>query len=313
LKGTVKLLLQENSNRNSRLWSQLFVKWRTSMAEPERQRSSRAAFYDVAQALAPGWERQRARIEEIVAPVRKWMIAELGVRPGDTVLELAAGAGDTGFEAAAIAGERGRLISTDFSPEMVEVARRRGAQLGVRNVEYRVLYAEQTGLETNSVDGVLCRFAYMLMADPAEALAETRRVLRPGRRLALSVWGAPERNPWITILARLLVEGGHLAPPNPGEPHPFSMASEERTRALLNGAAFTTVRTEEVPVHFAYRDIDDFWSFAVDTAGPFAMVLRQLPEGERTRIRGQLEEAFTEFAVNGGYKLPGISLNAVAS
>jgi len=121
------------------------------------------------------------------------MIRELGPQPGDTVLELAAGAGDIGFEAAAIVGETGRLISTDFSPAMLEAAQRRGAELGIENVEYRVMDAEHLELDADSVDRVLCRFGYMLMADPAAALAETRRVLRPGGRLALAVWGAPER------------------------------------------------------------------------------------------------------------------------
>jgi SAM-dependent methyltransferase len=195
---------------------------------------------------------------------------------------------------------------------MVEVARRRGAELGLRNVEHRVMDAKHTGLDADSVDGVLCRFAYMLMEDPAEALAETRRVLRPGRRLALSVWGAPERNPWTTIIARLLVERGHVRPPQPGEPDPFSMASEGRTRALLEGAGFVTVRSEEISVQFAYCDIDDFLSVASDTS-PVGMVLRRLSEGERATIRQQLGEAFAEFAVDGGYRLPGLSLNAVAS
>ena len=240
------------------------------------------------------------------------MITQLGVRPGDTVLELAAGAGDTGFEAAAIAGERGRLISTDFSPEMVEVARRRGAELGLRSVEYRVMDAEHTELEADSVDGVLCRFAYMLMEDPAEALAEALRVLRPGRRLALSVWGAAKRNPWATILPGLLLEAGHLPPPKPGDPDPFSMASEDRTRGFLEDAGFTNIRTEEVSVHFDYSDVDDFLSYASDTS-PFGMVLRQLPEGEGATIQRQLGEAFAGFAADGGYRLPGLSLNAVAS
>jgi hypothetical protein len=181
------------------------------------------------------------------------------------VLELAAGAGDTGFEAAVMVSERGRLISTDFSPEMVQVARRRGDELGLRNVDYRVMDAERIELDADSVDGVLCRFGYMLMADPAAALSETRRVLRPDGRLTLSVWSAPERNPWITILARILVERGHMSPPEPGAPDPFSMASEERTRTLLRGAGFTAVRTEEVGVRFAFRDIDDYLSYASDT------------------------------------------------
>jgi ubiquinone/menaquinone biosynthesis C-methylase UbiE len=82
---------------------------------------------------------------------------------------------------------RRRLITTDFSPAMLEAARRRGAELGVANVDYRVIDAERIELHDDSVDGVLCRFWYKLMADPAAAFAETRRVLRPGGRLALAV------------------------------------------------------------------------------------------------------------------------------
>ncbi len=272
----------------------------------------RPTIYEIAEALAPGWERWRARIEEITAPVREWMIKELAPVPGDTVLELAAGAGDTGFEAAAAAGERGRLISTDFSPAMVEVARRRGAELGLANVDYRVMDAEQIELSADSVDGVLCRFGYMLMPDPAAALAETRRVLRPGGRLALSVWSAPERNPWVTIGFRLLAERGHLPPPEPGAPSPFALASEEHTRALLEAAGFTTVRTEEVPLWFSFRDIDDYTTYVTDTGGPAALVLRGLPEEEREILKAKLRVAFARFGAGGGYELPGVALTAVA-
>ena len=93
------------------------------------------------------------------------------------------------------------MISSDFSPAMVEVARRRGAKLRLRNVEYRVIDGERIELGDDSVDGVLCQSGYMLLADPAAALAETRRVLRSGGRLALSVWGAPERNPGLRSAA----------------------------------------------------------------------------------------------------------------
>jgi SAM-dependent methyltransferase len=241
------------------------------------------------------------------------MIAELAPRSGDTVLELAAGAGDTGFEAAAIVGDGGRLISTDFSPAMLEAARRRGAELGLRSVDYRVMDAERVELDADSVDGVLCRFGYMLMDDPAAALAETRRVLRAGGRLALAVWSAPERNPWITIGFGLLIERGHMPPPDPSAPNPFAMASEERTRALLEGAGFTAVRTEEIPVRLAFRDIDDYTTYSTDTGGPAALVLRNLPDDEREALKAQLAAAFAPFRSDGGYELPGVALAAVAS
>jgi ubiquinone/menaquinone biosynthesis C-methylase UbiE len=273
------------------------------------QRTSR----EIWEGMAPGWERWRAMLETSLAPVRKWMISKLALRPGDTVLELSAGVGDTGFAAAAIVGEHGRLISTDFAAAMVEVARRRGAELKLRNVEHRVMDAERIELEAASVDGVLCRFGFMLMADPAAALSDTRRVLRLGRRLTLAVWGAPERNPWAAIGARMLIERGHMPPPEPGRPGPFSMASEERTRALLEGAGFTAVHTEEVPVHFTFGDVDDYVSWTTDTAGPFAVVIRGLSDGELEVIKAQLEEAFAPFIADGGYELPGVALAAVAN
>jgi ubiquinone/menaquinone biosynthesis C-methylase UbiE len=278
----------------------------------EALEKQRREIYEIAEAIAPGLERWRARIEEITAPVREWMIRELAPRPGDRVLELAAGAGDTGFEAAAIVGEHGRLISTDFSPAMVGVARRRGAELGLANVQYRVMDAERVELDADSVDGVLCRFGYMLMADPAAAFAETRRVLRPGGRLALAVWGAPERNPWATIGLGLLVERGHMPPPEPAAPSPFAMASEEHVRALLEGAGFTAVRTEEVPVRFTFRDIDDYTAYATDMGGPAALVLPGLPEDERAVLKTQLGAAFAHFSAAVGYEIPGVALCAAA-
>ena len=269
--------------------------------------------YEVAEAVAPTWESRRAEIEALAAPVREWLLRALAPAPGDTVLELAAGVGDTGFEAASLVGESGRVISSDFSPTMVEAARRRGAELGLRNVDYRVLDAERIELADGSVDGAICRFGYMLMPDAAAALAETRRVLRPGGRLALAVWGAPERNPFFTTIAAQLVARGHIPPPEPEGPGIFSLADPERARELLARAGFTDVRTEEVPVTFAVADIDEYLRFVADTAGAIAIAVRGLPDGERRSIAAELEPACAAFATARGYEFPGVALVALAA
>jgi ubiquinone/menaquinone biosynthesis C-methylase UbiE len=276
----------------------------------ERQRRE---IYEVAEAIAPTWERRRADVEAVSTPIREWMLRELSPRPGDTVLELAAGVGDTGFEAAATLGERGRLISTDFSPAMLAAARRRGSELGLTNVEYRLIDAERIELDRDSVDGVLCRFGYMLMADQAAALAETRRVLRPGGRLALAVWGAQERNPFFVTIAISLVQHGHLPMPEPPGPPVFSMASAERTTALLEGAGFAEVRTEQVAVQFETPDVDEYLSVIADTAGPLGLALRGLSDSERAAVKADVEDVFPRFAAESGYEIPGVALCAVAS
>jgi ubiquinone/menaquinone biosynthesis C-methylase UbiE len=275
--------------------------------------AQRQEVYEVAEAIAPTWERRRADVEEVSTPVREWMLRELSPRAGDTVLELAAGIGDTGFDAAAMVGDRGRLISTDFSPAMLAAARRRGAERGLANVEYRLMDAERIELEADSVDGVLCRFGYMLMADPAKALTETRRVLRPGGRLTLAVWGAMERNPFFTIVAISLTQRGHLPPPESPGPPVFSMASPERTTALLEGAGFSSVRTEEVRVRFESPHVEEYLSLVSDTSGPLGLALRGLPETERGAIKADVEDSLARFAAKRGYVIPGAALCAVAN
>ena len=273
----------------------------------------RTMSYEISQTVAPTWESRRDEIEDVAGPVREWMVRALSPRPGDTVLELAAGVGDTGFEVARLVGSDGRLITSDVAPAMLDAARRRGRTLGLENVDYRVLDAERIDLDTDSVDGVLCRYGYMLMADSAAALSETRRVLRTGGRLALAVWGPPERNPFFAIVAASLAQRGHIPPPDTEGPGIFSMASRERTNRLLREAGFREIRIDEVPARFAFGGVEQYLAFVADTAGPLAVALRGLPDDERRQIDAAVETAVAPFAVDGGYELPGVSLAAVAS
>ena len=265
------------------------------------------------QTMASGWERRREEIETVTQPVSDWMVQALDPQPRDTVLELAAGPGGTGFAAAAILGEQGRLISTDFASEMVEVARRGAVALGLANVEHRVVDAEQIDLETDSVDGVLCRFGFMLMPDPGAALTETRRVLRPGGRLALAVWSTAADNPWAAIAGRVLAERGLVPPPEPGAPGMFVLADEARVQDLLEGAGFSDRRIDRVPVLFEYSDVDDYIVRTTDLGGMFSRIWRDASEEDRAAITTRLAEDFAPFAADRGYELPGIAIVAVAS
>jgi ubiquinone/menaquinone biosynthesis C-methylase UbiE len=280
-----------------------------SNAETTQRERSRAVWND----MAAGWEASRTEIWDDSRTVGEWLVRKLDPQPGDTVLEVAAGVGDTGLLAARLVGETGRVLITDFAPEMIAAARRRAAELGVANVEFRVLDAERMDLPAESIDGVICRWGYMLMANPAAALAETRRVLRPGGRLSFSVWASPERNPWASLITRILVTQGFMAPPDPTAPGIFALATPDRVRALVSGAGFGPPQIEDVPTHRRFADFEAYWRYLTELAGAVSPVLRGLPPQEQAAVRAALREAAAPFETGGGYTLPGLCLNALTS
>ena len=159
---------------------------------------------------------------------------------------------------------------------MVDAARRRAAELGVTNAEFHELDAEPMDLAAASVDGVVCRWGYMLMADPGVAFGETFRVMRPGGRLAVSVFGAPGRNPWASLVGRILIEEGHAQPPAPGAPGIFALSDVSRIRELLARAGFDPPDVVEVSFAWDFATSDAYWRFLTEMAGAISPILRAL-------------------------------------
>ncbi len=244
--------------------------------------------------MAPGWEDRREWLLGITGAINEWIVNQVDPQPGQTILDVAAGTGDLGFAAARRVGEQGRVICTDFAPEMIEAARRNGERQGVANVDYRVLDAERMALDDDSVDGAVSRWGYMLMAEPAAALRETRRVLRDGGALVFAVWQTPDRNPWAALPGMTLVQRGHMPPPEPSAPGIFALGETDRIRELVNGAGFGEPEIE--PLTFEWRySAEDLWDTLTRLAGPLAKVLKELPETERNETRAAIEESMEQF------------------
>lgn len=262
---------------------------------------------------ARGWERRQASLREKTEPVSRWLVDAIDPQPGQRVVELAAGPGETGFMAAQRLGPNGRLLCTDQAPEMVEVARRRAAELGLENVEFAVVDAQQLELEPGSFDAALCRWGYMLMAGPDEAMRRTRLGLRQAGRLALATWDRPDRNLWMAAPVVTLVSQGVLPPPNPADPSPFAMQDPADLERRLRAAGFTSVRTERVEFSQRYPSFDEYWAETMDLAAPVAGAVAGLPPEAGEAIRSATRQVLSQFiAADGRMDTPAAAVVAVA-
>src|SRR4029079_1064304 len=215
-------------------------------------------------------------------PVATWMVEALRPQPGDTLLELAAGPGDTGFLAAELVRPGGTLICSDFVPEMLNVAQERAKALGLRNVRFKQIDAETSiDVEAASIDGVLCRWGYMLMADPATALTQTRRVLRPGGRLVLAAWTGPDDNLWSAIPMRELVRRGLEERPDPDAPGQFAWADQGVIAERLQQAGFVDFELAAGDFPVSYTALDDWWPSTQDLSMRFAGATSGMDAGTR--------------------------------
>jgi SAM-dependent methyltransferase len=267
---------------------------------------------------AAGWVRRQHAIREFGAPVSHWMVEAIDPQPGQRVLELAAGLGETGLLAAELVAPVGGVILSDQAEAMLEGARARALELALTNVEFQVWNAEWIDLPVASVDAVLCRWGYMLMADPLAALRETRRVLRPGGRLALAVWDDLRANPWALAPRLELIERGLVERPpaesNGYTPGPFALGSPERVGEILGQAGFTEIVVETIAVAQRHANFDAFWETMLDISRELHDLVLSRPHGEIEQIRASLAQRLEPHtAGDGSLEVPGRTLVAVAS
>jgi SAM-dependent methyltransferase len=264
-------------------------------------------------AVAPGWEQHAEWVDERGAALTDRMLELAAIRPGQRVLELACGAGGVGIAVAPLVGAAGEVVVSDAAPEMTAIAARRVGALGLGNVVTRDLDLEQIDEPDASFDAVVCREGLMLVPDPVRAAGEARRVVRPGGRVVLAVWGPRELNPWLNVVFETVsAQLGGPTPP-PGVPGPFSLDDAGRLAGVLEAAGLVEVTVESLAVPYRAASADEWWARTAALAGPLAQRLAALPEPAAAALRARAAQAIAAYATPDGLEIPGVALLASAA
>ncbi|MBR0567813.1 class I SAM-dependent methyltransferase [Azoarcus sp. L1K30] len=202
--------------------------------------------------------------------------------PGLRVLDLASGPGLLAADAARRVRPGGMVLATDIAEGMLLEGARRVTDRDI-DLLFSAADAEHLCLADASVDRVLAGLALFMFPHPEHALSEVRRVLAPGGRIALSVWGTRDDVPLISraqdCIARL------LPPPKVARPSVFRFGDPAQLQAMLENAGFTEVGIAACDFSCSFDDAESYWQAFLDLAGGAAEALSRLPDTTQQALR----------------------------
>jgi SAM-dependent methyltransferase len=252
------------------------------------------------QAAAAAWNRWEPTLEAWLGEATERMLDLAGVRDGSRVLDVAAGSGG---QTQAAARRGATVLATDISPAILEFVRGTG-------IATRVMDGERLEVEPGTFDAVVSRLGIMYFPDKPAALAEQRRVLRPGGRVGAIVFAEADRNGFFSVPISIIRERAALPPPAPGLPGPFSAVG---IGDLLADAGFTDVVVERVRAPLRLPAAADCARLERESFGALHQMLAGLDPVARDAVWAEIEEALEQFTEAAGFVGPCELLVAAAS
>lgn len=250
-----------------------------------------------------GWDKASAAYEQYwrqqLEPAQTRLLALADVKPGAHVLDIACGTGLVTFPAARAAGARGRVVGTDLSQEMVNRAADEARALGLTQVTFQRMDAEELDLEPASFDVALCALGLMYVPDPLNALGEMRRVLRPGGRAVAAVWGERLHCGWAEIFP---IVDRRVA--SEVCPMFFQLGTGDMLQNLMQAAGFDDVRADRISTTLEYASPDAAVGAAF-VGGPVALAYSRFNAAMRDEAHAEYLQSIAPYKRGGGYEVPG--------
>lgn len=237
--------------------------------------------------FSPGWKKWDELTMDFLKPMGDEIIRLLNPNKDDIVLDIAAGTGEPGLTIASLL-TKGKVVSTDLSEGMLEIASENAKKRGIKNFETKVCDVCELPFLDNTFDAVSCRFGFMFFPDMLLAIKEMARVLKPGGRIAVAVWNIPEKNFWVTAIMGTINQNIELPPPLPGAPGMFRCSKAGFMSDLFSQAGLKNISENEVTGKLNCLTTDIYWNSMNDIAAPVVAALSKANEETKEKIKAEV-------------------------
>jgi ubiquinone/menaquinone biosynthesis C-methylase UbiE len=256
--------------------------------------------------FSPGWKKWDELTMDFLKPMGDEIISLLSLKNDDLVLDVAAGTGEPGLTIASRLAA-GKVISTDLAEGMLEIAQENAKKRGIKNFETVVCDVCELPFVNDTFDAISCRFGFMFFPDMQLAIKEMTRVLKPGGKIATTVWNIPEKNFWITAIMGTINKNIEIPPPPPGAPGMFRCSKEGFMTNLFSQAGLKNISENEITGKLNCKTTEVYWNLMNDVAAPVVAALSKADDAMKEKIK---EEVF--YLVNQKYPDTAIVIDSSA-
>jgi ubiquinone/menaquinone biosynthesis C-methylase UbiE len=227
------------------------------------------------------------------------MMALASPAPGNQVLDIACGTGLVSFEVARAVGQDGHVLGVDLSGRMVSCAERRAREVRLSNCSFARMDAETLDLPDATFDVVLCALGLMYMPNPEQALREMRRVLLPGGRVSLAVWGERSKCGWSAVFPIVDAEVASEVCPLF-----FRLGQKDTLARLCADAEFEAIEHRRISTTLDFADVNEACNAAF-VGGPAALAWSRFSDEVRARVRASYVNSIEKWRLGNGFRIPG--------
>ena len=240
--------------------------------------------------FSAGWKKWDDLTMDFLKPMGDEIIKLIAPQNKEIILDVAAGTGEPGLTIATMIGD-GHVVITDLAEDMLTIAEESAKRHGIKNIRTIACDVSALPFADNYFDAISCRFGFMFFPDMQMAAKEMVRVLKPGGRIATSVWNIPEKNFWITAMMGTINKHVEVAPPPPGSPGIFRCASEGLIAGIFQEAGLKNVSQKEVISKLNSQTPEVYWDMMTEVAAPVVKALGQADATQREQIRTEVLES----------------------